>query len=318
MSLTVILVNVPTLAFRVIYHILLAAYRYVVPKPERSVDGYSVLITGAGGGIGSHLAKEWSFRGANVALVDINMATLKETAKQVSKSSNVKVKTYQCDITNRERVAALAADVRRDFGDIDVLVNNAGVLWGKAIECITEADVRKTMDVNLLSQFWMLDEFLPAMRKRNSGIVINVASAAGKVGVPMCADYCASKFGVVGLGESLKEELRQSQCSGVRIITVCPIFVNTGMTQSINGGQTKIVSRFEKLLEADEVASRIVQGALRDETTIYIPRRLCLLEILGSVLPQGALDALRDFLELKFAPATVSALQSADDNKKEH
>jgi short-subunit dehydrogenase len=123
----------------------------------------------------------------------------------------------------------VADQVRKDFSRIDILVNNAGIVVGKPAAEVSYAEMRRTVDINLLGVMWMTRQFLGDMMSANSGHIVNIASAGGLLAVPRLADYCATKFAVVGYSDALRMEMKKFGCPGVKISCICPSVIDTGM-----------------------------------------------------------------------------------------
>ncbi len=226
----------------------------------------NVLITGAASGIGRLLAEKIAAEGAHVVLWDIDEAGLGE-ATQALALSHRRVSTYRCDVSDQDDVYAVARRVLAEQGSVDVLINNAGVVTGRAILDATEAEIERTFAINTLAHFWTVRAFLPAMVERDSGHIVTIASAAGLVGAPRLTDYCASKFAAVGFDESLRLELRR-QGLAIKTTVVCPFYVRTGMFDGVR-------TRFPWLLpilEPEYVARRIVRAIRRNRRRLILPR----------------------------------------------
>ena len=123
---------------------------------------------------------------------------------------------------------ARADEVRSAAGEVDVLVNNAGIVSGRPLLELSDERIERTFAVNTLALFWTSKAFLPAMTARGSGHIVTVASAAGLIGTARETDYAASKFAAVGFNEALRLELRRS-APGVKTTLVCPYYIDTGM-----------------------------------------------------------------------------------------
>merc|ERR550539_360813 len=115
--------------------------------------------------------------------------------------------SFLLDVTDREAVYKLADQIRKEIGDVTILINNAGIVTGKKLHECPDALMAKTIDVNTTAHFWTLKAFLPSMIEKNSGHIVSIASIVGFVGCPSLVDYVASKFGAVGLMEALFLEL---------------------------------------------------------------------------------------------------------------
>jgi all-trans-retinol dehydrogenase (NAD+) len=248
-----------------------------------------VLVTGGASGIGRLLVTHMAQRGSQVVVWDVNEEAMRELVSE-SKGGGERVHAYVCDVSDREAVYETGRRVEADLGPIDVLVNNAGVVHGKTLLQLADEDIERTFRTNVMAVFWTIREFLPGMVKRNCGHVVNMASAAGMVGVRQLTDYCASKSAVVGLHEALRMELKKS-APGVRTTLVCPFYVNTGM---FYGVRTRF-SWLLPILEPERAAETIVRGIEKDRPQIVMPWFVRCLPILRA-LPQGVFDRLMDLV----------------------
>lgn len=183
------------------WYMLKAIFLWFVPKCLRFKDVTNdiVLITGGASGLGRLMAIKFAKLGSRVIIWDMNLAGLEETAKMIeelrSKRENVgKCHYYQVDISQRTNVYAAAERVKQEIGTVTILVNNAGVVTGRRFLDLTDDQITKTFDVNILAHFWILRAFLPGMMEKNHGHIVSVASIAGLVGAYQLTDYCASKF----------------------------------------------------------------------------------------------------------------------------
>ncbi|XP_060723513.1 short chain dehydrogenase/reductase family 16C, member 5a [Tachysurus vachellii] len=264
-----------------VYYILEAFVKFFLPVGKKSIAGETVLITGAGSGIGRVMATE--FAGIDVTLVlwDINLDGVKETARVLKEKGARSVHCYQVDCSNRAEVYRVAEQVRQEVGDVTILMNNAGIVTGKKFMDSADGLVEKTLQVNAMAHFWTYKAFLPAMTEKNHGHLVCISSSAGLIGVNGLADYCASKFAAVGFAESVALELLATGKDGVKTTIVCPYFINTGM---FDGCSTKW-PRLLPLLEPEYVAKKIMNAILTDQTFLLMPRSMYLLMFLKSFLP---------------------------------
>jgi short-subunit dehydrogenase len=162
-------------------------------------DSELVLLTGGTSGIGKQVMEDLSASGVRVVILDINEPTF-------TLPSNVSF--YKADITNSENIAAVAKSIRQNHGEPTVLVNNAGVGHDGTILDEPESKIRQTFEVNTLSHFLMVKEFLPAMIKANHGHVVTIASMASFVALGEMVDYCCSKASALAFHEGLRQELK--------------------------------------------------------------------------------------------------------------
>jgi all-trans-retinol dehydrogenase (NAD+) len=226
----------------------------------------NVLITGAGSGIGQLLAGKIADRGARVILWDIDGAALAEVGREIEGRGH-RVGTYRCDVSDAAAIEATARRVLDDWGSVDVLINNAGIVTGKPILESEDAEIRRTFDINTLAHFWTVRAFLPGMLERGNGHIVTVASAGGLVAAPRLSDYSASKFAAVGFDEALRMELA-SAGNDIKTTVVCPYYVSTGMFEGVK-------TRFSWLLpilEPDYVADRIVKAIRKNRRRLLMPR----------------------------------------------
>ena len=183
------------------------------------------IITGAGKGIGKAIAIGLAKLDYRTILIGRNKKDLDEVALSISKDSAYNPETIQLDITNSENVNTAISEIHKKYNQIDILVNNAGIYIDGTVD-ISETNFTKMLETNLTAQFVFLHEVVPIMKKQKSGYIFNVASRAGKIGFAGSGAYSASKFGLVGLNESLYRELVPL---GISVTALCPGWVNTKM-----------------------------------------------------------------------------------------
>jgi len=279
---------------QVIYHIINGCLRNLVPHyaKEKSVEGEIIMITGAGSGLGRLMSEKLALRhGAKIVCVDVNATGNAETVDNIVKNKGSAV-GFTCNLTDENDVVSLASSVAEKVGEVDILINNAGVVTGKEFLQSSNKMNRLTIGVNTESHFWTTKAFLPPMINKNHGHIVTVASGAGLVGIHKLADYCASKFGAVGFAESLMSELYCLGKDGVKSTLVCPYFISTGMFEGVQ-------SRFDFLLPImtpDYVTDKIIEAMLQNQEIILMPRILYVLVVAKSFLPVKALHVVMKFL----------------------
>jgi short-subunit dehydrogenase len=185
------------------------------------------VITGAASGIGRSLAIELVKEGANLFLADIDIDKLTSFKKEIS-NLGATVFIEKCDVSKFDDFKNLANKAYSNLGDVDILINNAGIGGGGFVETIELEEWKKIFDVNIWSIIYSIKVFLPKMLERGSGYIINTGSAAGIIGLSAHINYVASKFAVVGISEALFGELASK---GIKVSVICPTVVRSNIIQ---------------------------------------------------------------------------------------
>jgi short-subunit dehydrogenase len=193
-----------------------------------TLNGKTVLITGAASGIGRATAVACARRGGRLMVCDLNDAALEQVAVEL-RAFGVPVLARRADVARREDMAALADAVHREVEAVDLLINNAGVAIGGGFLHTALDDWDWIVSINLIGVVHGCHFFIPPMVRRGSGHVVNVASSASFVASSPLAAYSATKFAVLGLSEALREELEPT---GVGVTAVCPGLINTPITRA--------------------------------------------------------------------------------------
>ncbi|KAG5850253.1 hypothetical protein ANANG_G00080270 [Anguilla anguilla] len=275
-----------------IYLSLEAFVKLFIPVRRKCVVGEIVLITGAGSGIGRLMALEFSTMGVTLVLWDINQEGNKETARLAKEKGASEVYTYMCDCSKKTEVYRAADQVKREVGDVSILINNAGIVTGKKFMDAPDSLVEKTMEVNAMAHFWTYKAFLPAMMASNHGHLVSIASSAGLIGVNGLADYCASKFAAVGFAESVALELLATGKDGIKTTIVCPFVINTGMFDGCNTKWPRMIP----ILDPNYVARKIVDAILTNQVHLLLPRSMYFIAGLKNILPTKLGVVLGDYL----------------------
>ena len=247
----------------------------------QSVKGMNVLVTGAAMGLGKLFATNAVKEGAAlVVLWDNNEGALKETAAELEALGG-RVRYETVDVTSQSGVAEASDRVRADIGTIHVLFNNAGIVRGNGYfwECDPH-DFTLTMDVNSLGLMRVAREFLPAMIDSGQQCrLVNIASSAGLNAIPRMAAYVASKWAAVGFSDSVRLELEQAGHDRVKVTTVCPTYIDTGMFDGAKG------ILFTPMLKQEDVVNQTWTAMLAGEPFVVIPWTSRLNKVLTGLLP---------------------------------
>jgi all-trans-retinol dehydrogenase (NAD+) len=252
----------------------------------KSVAGKTVLVTGAAMGLGRLFAGSAVKEQAGaVVLWDVNESALKDTAAELEAEGGT-VHTYVVDVSSHEAVRTAAEQVRAEVGDVHVLITNAGIVRGNGYFWENPLrDVEQTILINALAPMYVAREFLPAMVESDEPCrVVNIASSAGLNAVPRLAAYCGSKWAAVGWSDSIRLELEQAGHKHVRVTTVCPTYINTGMFEGAKG------IFLTPMLEQEQVVAGAWREMLRGGPFLIIPWTSRLNKVLSGVLPVKVRD----------------------------
>jgi NAD(P)-dependent dehydrogenase (short-subunit alcohol dehydrogenase family) len=217
----------------------------------------SAVITGAGSGFGRALALELGGRGGRLVLSDVDIGGVEETARLALARGAASAKTMRCDVAKLADVEALAAACE---APLDLVVNNAGVSAGGRVGELPIEDWRWTIEVDLFGVIYGCHVFVPRLRAQGYGHVLNVASAAGLVHMPLMAPYNVAKAGVVALSETLAVELRGS---GVGVTALCPTFFQTNIVRSGRFVDAHTKARADKMMRGARPVEEVVLAALK-------------------------------------------------------
>ncbi|XP_049486804.1 17-beta-hydroxysteroid dehydrogenase 13 [Panthera uncia] len=287
-----IILDLLLLLLTIIYSYLEALVKIFIPQRRKSVAGETILITGAGHGIGRSTAYEFAKRKSRLVLWDINKHSVEETAAECRKlGATVYVSVIDC--SNREDIYNSVKQVKKEVGDVTILVNNAGVVYPADLLSTKDEEITKTFEVNILGHFWITKALLPSMMKRNHGHIVTVASVCGHGVIPYLIPYCSSKFAAVGFHRALTLELEALGKTGIQTSCLCPVFVNTGFTKNPS-------TRLWPVLETDAVARSLIDGILTNKKMIFVPSYINLYLILGRFLPERALADINRLQNIQF------------------
>ena len=252
-------------------------------KQVKSVAGNVVAITGGARGIGKSTATALVRRGARVAIGDLDLALAEQTANELGGG----VVAFELDVTDRSSFERYLDEAEKELGPIDVLINNAGIMpIGPLVEESDET-AKLMIDINLHGVLFGTKLAMARMVPRGSGHIVNIASQAGKAGLPGGATYCATKHAVVGLSEAVRAELRDT---GVEVSCVMPAVVNTELGDGLPD------TRGVKKLEPEEVAEAIVEAIETNRFDVWVPSSSAGIAVVMNMLPRRGREAIGRFL----------------------
>jgi 3-oxoacyl-[acyl-carrier protein] reductase len=191
------------------------------------LEGRGAVITGAGQGIGLAIAQVFAEHGARVVIADVNEEAADAAVKELAGHEATAVR---CDVTDEQQVEALIGECVSLHGSIDILVNNAGITRDATLRTMTAEQFRQVMDVHLFGT-WLGTKYASLrMRERRQGVIVNISSISGKVGLPGQTNYSAAKAGIVGMTKAAAKELAHL---GIRVNAIQPGLVRTAMTAAL-------------------------------------------------------------------------------------
>jgi len=246
-------------------------------KQPRILTGQVVAITGGARGIGRAMAEAFLREGMRVAIGDVDQAAATQTAQELGRGTIA----LELDVTRRESVQQFADEVESQLGPIDVFVNNAGIMPVGRFVDEDDASAHRQVDINVHGVIYGCKVALGKMVPRNRGHIVNVASQAGKFGVPGIATYVATKHAVVGLSEALRGELRNMDAA-IDISVVMPNIVGTELTTGVGA------SRAAKVLTPEEVAEATLEALQFGHFDVWVPKSAQRISTVMNVFPRRA------------------------------
>ncbi|MBO4311142.1 MAG: 3-oxoacyl-ACP reductase FabG [Lachnospiraceae bacterium] len=195
---------------------------------NRTLKGKTAIVTGGSRGIGEAVTYKLASLGANIAIIYAgNEEAAKKTSDKCREEFGVEVKTYRLDVSDFSAAKETVSEIKKDFGTVHILINNAGITRDNLLAMMKEEDFDAVLDTNLKGAFNMIRHTAGMFIRNHEGCIINISSVAGLLGNPGQCNYSASKAGLIGLTKSVARELSQK---GIRCNAVAPGFIATDMT----------------------------------------------------------------------------------------
>jgi len=248
-------------------------------KERRSLNGKVVAITGGARGIGRTTAAALIRKGARVAIGDLDLELTEQAAAELGAGTIA----LPLDVTDRASQENFLDETEKQLGPIDVMVNNAGIMPVTPFMEEGDDSIHRQIEINVYGVITGTQLALERMLPRRSGHVVNLASSAGKAGVPGIATYSGTKHAVVGFTEAMRAEFRNS---GVNFTYVMPVTVNTALTEGVAD------TRGVKKVEPEEVAEAIVDALEVSRVDVYIPRSLKVTVAISAIVPRHLREAM--------------------------
>jgi short-subunit dehydrogenase len=241
-------------------------------KTRRGLDHLKkkvVVLTGASSGFGKGAARSFAKAGARLVLAARRERLLSELADECNATGGYAV-AIPTDVSKIRDVQALAQKTVNEFGRIDIWVNDAGVGAVGLFEQVPLADHIQVIETNLLGTVYGSYFALTQFRLQNSGVLINIASALGKIPAPYYASYAASKYGIVGLGAAMRQELRENKVSGIHVCTIMPMAMDTPFFDHAANYTGHITSPIPPLYDPQRVVDTIVELAANPQDEVIV------------------------------------------------
>lgn len=245
-------------------------------------ENANVLITGGASGIGRIMGRMALEKGAASLIIwDINPQNIASAVNELSHIG--KVKGYVVDVSRNDLVTEGYAKVMNECGEIDILINCAGIVTSnKTFDRQTADEIVRTMNINTIAPMLVTRVMLPGMIRRNRGHVCTIASAGGMLSNPKMSVYAASKWGAIGWSDSVRIEL-QDMKSDVHITTVAPYYINTGMFDGVK-------SRIIPILKPEYASRKIIRAIEKNKTFKGIPFGFHFIRFWQAILPTRVFD----------------------------
>jgi NADP-dependent 3-hydroxy acid dehydrogenase YdfG len=268
----------------------------------KSFNSKVAAITGAGSGIGRHLALQLAQAGAKLALADWNIESLEET-QNLLQQQGYSASIHKLDVANREAVYAFCEAVIAEFGQVDLVFNNAGVaLGGMSVAEVDYEQLEWIFGINLWGVIYGSKAFLPHLLNRPEGYIVNISSVFGLIGIAYQAPYCTTKFAVRGFTESLKAELIDTP---IKAMSVHPGGIKTNIARNARGGfnhgedREAAIEQMERNFKTtpEEAARTILNGIKKGKTRVKIGSDARVFDFIARLIPERSAYFIKKAME---------------------
>ena len=266
------------------FFLLLEVFYFIFRcRPQKDIKNQHILITGAGQGIGEQFARQFAAMGNTVHCVDIEEKLVQNVVEEL-KGEGHEAYSYTCDLIKHEQVQALHDDITGAGFVINILVNNAGVVFMREIQDMTLTQIQHSMTVNIIANLWLIKLFLPKMLELNEGHVVNIASLAGMFALRHATDYCAAKAASIHALNQLRVDHMKTE---VKFTAVCPFFVNTKMIAGVDPSKLHATS-------AEDMVRTSIRGIRENKEVIMIPSGFRVLKVIRDFAPAYLMRSLKN------------------------
>jgi short-subunit dehydrogenase len=251
----------------------------------------NVLITGGANGIGKLMGQKCLQEGcANLIIWDINEPNLEKTKREFEGKGYKHIHTYVVDVSSIDDIERAATEVLLEIGNVDILINNAGIVPGKkTFANHTARDIEKTMGINIHGVMHVTRVFLNDMIAQRRGHIVNIASASSLIGLPEGSVYASSKWAVYGWSESLRLEL-EKEGGDLHVLTVCPSYIDTGMFKGVKA------PLLFPLLQPEDITKKIIRSIKNNDIILRAPDNVNIVPLLKATLPIKLFDVVANYL----------------------
>ncbi|XP_062565506.1 uncharacterized oxidoreductase SSP0419-like [Armigeres subalbatus] len=246
-------------------------WQWLNPPAPKSIAGWTALVTGGSNGIGKAVSLELAKFGCNVIIADIDEENGPKVARELTLKYRVRAGYFKTDVADYEAIVELERKIRQNFGQVDLLVNNAGVLPFMVPDEYSPENIRRMMDVNVLSHFWTTKVFLPSMYHRDRGHIVGIVSRSAYTPTGYMRNYATSKYALRGFMEDLHDEIYHAGFENKVVTTsVFPVLINT---------RKEVMERYLELPgfenmspnRLDDAGKAIVQAIRTNKRKLFVP-----------------------------------------------